>query len=487
MLSRFNIKLNSFLFLFLLLGSLVTSVAPSLADDAAPNKTNNANTENQVNIPSPPDLDKTDQARSAIIVDTSLIPTVTPPVKLVSSYPDALTSLWLPIREARLTFDKPVRPVDVKLEILNNATGSIQPVVARSSVDPDLKTIRFGVSGVQTGSWTMRWTAGKSSGTLNFKMTTTPKAMGGQNHRSHGAGTLATDKVGKVALGIIPLMFFAMLVKRRRVTTAFATAVTLTGSVLALYASYLALDFTSTKSFYVSLSSAAPWSWLTISILEVLLLLEFNKKVPRNIILGLLLLVISTTPHEQTLAKLVVTYSVYFILLINIFAAVYVTTLKQLKYKLLIKIGLIVSIFVNTIFNVYSVNGFSTAYGDYSEILKSNLKFSILALASYIIFDHELYIKISTLIRKLGTSPVYRSFKEIKKEEGSSKNPLTRFLDNSDVAIEIISKNVFTYIKSSLLRHLGLILFSTLAIVVGLTLFLALSQLVQFAPVSAGL
>lgn len=480
-----NNNLGKFLSVFLF--SIITINTPSMvfADDSTTGLE-----QLPTNIPNPPNLDKTDLSRKAIIVDLKKVPKVTPEVKLVSSYPNSSTVLWVPLREAHLTFDKPVRPVDVKLEILNNIEGSKQPEVVRASVDPDLKTIRFSVSGVRSGSWLMKWSAGKSSGTLPFSMTVTPKALGGQNHRHDSAGITNTDKVGKLVLSILPLTLFLIIRKRKLAGNVVATISTLITAGLALYASYLALDFTSTRDFYISLSSASPWSWVSISVLSLLLLVEAGRKKILLSLLVLLSLIIATTPHDQTLSRFLLTSLIYFALTLNIFASVYLLTLNNLtlKMKITLKVALWFVISFFAILNIYSANGFSQVYGNFLSMQQRTILFSSVGLLAFILTDSQLFTDLKGRFKKMDTNVSYVTFSSLNKAESEvGKKALTKFLDRSDVMIEVLTKNTVLYVKNKLFYHTVLLTLIIFSLLIAFTLFISLGQLIQFAPASAGL
>ena len=180
--------------------------SPARADNPA------GSTESSLELPPPPDLNELDQARKTIADMTATPPKATGKVTLVSSWPNRGARLWVPGREARLTFDQPVRPVDVTMQIAERGSGSAL-VVNRNFTDTTLRTIRFSVDGMRPGEYVVTWSAGESSGTYGFRMDDVPRAGGGGNHRSHAFAVLTPGLPERYSLVTLVLLLALAFVR----------------------------------------------------------------------------------------------------------------------------------------------------------------------------------------------------------------------------------------------------------------------------------
>jgi hypothetical protein len=205
-------------------------------------------------------------------------PAKTPLVVLVSSWPSSDAELVAAPREGRLTFDKPVRPVDVSLQLLR--AGTTEPVTpasaTRTEFTKDLRTIRFALPALTPGAWKMEWAAGESSGELIFVIEKPIEAPGGGNHR-HDSGLLAGYNIfERLALGAL-LLYAALGVfwrgrRSRVVGAAVAVYVSVVGaaSALALVDGASFLD-NGTQSTAKGLAAPGVWTWLAIAAIAWLL------------------------------------------------------------------------------------------------------------------------------------------------------------------------------------------------------------------------
>ena len=220
-------------------------------------------------------------------------PATTPQVVLISSWPSSDSELLAAPREGRLTFDKPVRPVDVSLQLKPAGTSETgAPASAtRTEFSKDLRTIRFALPALKPGAWVMQWTAGPSSGELLFIIEKPIEAPGGGNHR-HDSGLLAGYNIfERLALAALLLYAAAGLfwrgLRSRAVGAAVAAYVSVVGATRALAlvdgASYLDNGTQSTAK-----GVAAPGAWIWLSIVAIAWLLTIAPTASLRTRVGLL-------------------------------------------------------------------------------------------------------------------------------------------------------------------------------------------------------
>ena len=277
--------------------------APARADNPA------GDTGSSLELPAPPDLNALDQARKTIAEMTATPPKTTGKVTLVSSWPDQGARLWVPGREARLTFDQPVRPVDVTMQIAERGSGSAL-VVNRNFTDITLRTIRFSVDGMQPGEYVVTWSAGETSGTYRFRMDDVPRAGGGGNHRSHDFAVLTpglSERYALMALVLLLALAFVRTLTAGHARTVRAVAVS--GAAAAGFSSWRSLDLESSTTAIDSLATAGPWSWLVFTAVLATAGFARSLRVVRLAALGGLV-VFATAPHDSSLSTSLVYNSV---------------------------------------------------------------------------------------------------------------------------------------------------------------------------------
>ena len=269
--------------------------SPARADSPA------GSTESSLELPPPPDLNELDQARKTIADMTATPPKATGKVTLVSSWPNRGARLWVPGREARLTFDQPVRPVDVTMQIAERGSGSAL-VVNRNFTDTTLRTIRFSVDGMRPGEYVVTWSAGESSGTYGFRMDDVPRAGGGGNHRSHAFAVLTPGLPERYSLVTLVLLLALAFVRTLTVGHArIVRAVAVSGAAAAGFSSWRSLDLESSTTAIDSLATARPWSWLVLAAVLATAGFARSPLVVRLAALGGLV-VFATAPHESSLS-----------------------------------------------------------------------------------------------------------------------------------------------------------------------------------------
>lgn len=210
-------------------------------------------------------------------LDTSNLPTSTPKVKAVSTWPIDGVHVIVPPREARLTFDKPVRPVDITLMLTNiggDAPAKPQPAT-RSQTDIKFTSVRFSLPDIGPGVYKATWTAGKSTGEYIFTVDKPIEAPGGGNHR-HDSGLLQGASIAErfALAGTLFIAAFAPFLRgRRRIIIAGTVLAVAVASVLQGIALVKGSWFQSdgTESLMTGLAAPGLWSWLTVIAVSILL------------------------------------------------------------------------------------------------------------------------------------------------------------------------------------------------------------------------
>lgn len=360
--------------------TLVSFAPQAMADDAAPN-TNTSSTGGvggegvlPTGIPAPPDLDVVDASRRNMTIDPAKVPKVTPGVSLITSWPLTGAELWVPPREARLTFDAAVRPVDVTVQIYRKDDKGAA-LVKRTVADPDLKTIRFSVQGITPGNWVVVWQAGETQGTYQFKMNTPPRAMGGQNHREHPASTPGSDRSSGLALGLFPVLAaLALLSRRNRMIDIVRGAMGVAVATAAIVTAALTVVTTTMEEFATSLATATVWSWVALAAVSLALILPTAKT------RGLMLVVfgigvMGTVPRNLPLADATLAggISLAAAMLAVIVCYLALTSLQGQKWSILIKLAASISLGALGVFLVFVANNFDKPIGLFVEDYNNRL------------------------------------------------------------------------------------------------------------------
>lgn len=360
--------------------TLVSFAPQAMADDAAPN-TNTSSTGGvggegvlPTGIPAPPDLDVVDASRRNMTIDPAKVPNVTPGVSLITSWPLTGAELWVPPREARLTFDAAVRPVDVTVQIYRKDDKGAA-LVKRTVADPDLKTIRFSVQGITPGNWVVVWQAGETQGTYQFKMNTPPRAMGGQNHREHPASTPGSDRSSGLALGLFPVLAaLALLSRRNRMIDIVRGAMGVAVATAAIVTAALTVVTTTMEEFATSLATATVWSWVALAAVSLALILPTAKT------RGLMLVVfgigvMGTVPRNLPLADATLAggISLAAAMLAVIVCYLALTSLQGQKWSILIKLAASISLGALGVFLVFVANNFDKPIGLFVEDYNNRL------------------------------------------------------------------------------------------------------------------
>ena len=217
-------------------------------------------------------------------------PAKTPKVKLLSSWPKENVALLAEPREARLTFDKKVRPVDVTLEIKRIDIEDKWQSAVRTETDPGLKTVRFSLPNMTVAAYKLRWKAGESSGEYNFRVKEPILAPGGGNHR-HDSGLLnGFPWFERIAIAITLLLISGLFFRYKfRVITQSILIALLT--ITAGVRSYQLVNGASVldngdKSWINGLSSTGVWSWVIILITTILVVTGKNITLIQKIVAG---------------------------------------------------------------------------------------------------------------------------------------------------------------------------------------------------------
>ncbi|MFM7088810.1 MAG: copper resistance protein CopC [Candidatus Paceibacterota bacterium] len=195
-------------------------------------------------------------------------PAKTPKVKLISSWPKENIGLLAKPREARLTFDKQVRPIDVTLQVKRIDIDDQWQNAVRTETDPDLKSVRFSLPNMSIGAYKIKWKAGESTGEFNFRVKDPISAPGGGNHR-HDSGLLnGFPWFERVAVALTTLILAGAFITFKR-RTIFYSVMLVIIAISATVRSYQLVEGASIldngdKSWAKGLSSAGVWSWFII-------------------------------------------------------------------------------------------------------------------------------------------------------------------------------------------------------------------------------
>ena len=230
-------------------------------------------------------------------------PKVTPKVLTRSTWPSNNAQLIVPPREARVTFDKAVRPVDVSLTLIQLTDGAQKRAATRTEVSPDLTTVRFSLPLVERGAWKMVWTAASSTGEVVFTVSDPIEAPGGGNHREHSGLLTGIDLLERIALiGILFLGALPAFGRRRLLQIAGFVTASYIGVVAAIESVELIGNSSAlpdgTESLAQGIAAPGLWSWLLIFGIGVTLAIGSKLSVQARAALVVVATAVHTTAIE---------------------------------------------------------------------------------------------------------------------------------------------------------------------------------------------
>jgi hypothetical protein len=185
-----------------------------------------------------------------------------------SIWPADEASLWVPIREARYSTDKPIDAADVRARITG---GVLDEELVRITKGNGVTSVLFRMPNLEPGTYSIAWTEAGTTKTTQFELQQPVLAPGGGNHR-HESTTKGVPPAEKIALAFVVITGGLALLNVTglwwiplAVSSALGALTALIASIVAFVTAYGSAGIND-NAWATAFSSPGVWGFLIIAL-----------------------------------------------------------------------------------------------------------------------------------------------------------------------------------------------------------------------------